>query len=217
LAGHLKLGRLIVLFDDNEISIDGPLSLAESGDQVARFRAAGWHVQAIDGHDHAAIADAIEAARGNDAPSLIACRTVIGYGSPSKQGKSAAHGSPLGADEIAAAREALGWTHPPFEVPADIRDAWRIAGLKAGQARRAWAKRLEAADREVRAEFERRQRGKLTVELAPAIRELKEKLAAEKPNWASRKSSQVALEAINAALPETIGGSADLTGSNNTK
>ena len=217
LAGHLRLNRLIVLFDDNEISIDGPTSLAESTDQLARFTAAGWDVQAIDGHDPDTIAAAIEAARRADRPSLIACRTVIGYGAPGKQGTAATHGSPLGADEIAAAREELGWSHPPFEIPADIRDAWRLAGLRSGQARRAWDKRLEEADQDVRAEFKRRMRADLTVGLAPAIRDLKAKLAADAPAMATRNASQTVLEAINEVLPDTIGGSADLTGSNNTK
>jgi transketolase len=217
LAGHLGLGRLIVLFDDNQISIDGALSLAESGDQIARFQAAGWDTQAVDGHDPDAVAAAIETARGAERPSLIACRTVIGYGAPNKQGTAATHGAPLGADEIAAARAELDWPHPPFEIPADIRDAWRIAGLRSGQARRAWENRLEEADRDVRAEFRRRIRGDLAVELAPAIREFKAKMAQEKPAIATRNASQNVLEAINSALPDTIGGSADLTGSNNTR
>ncbi|WP_051402398.1 transketolase [Lutibaculum baratangense] len=217
LAGHLKLNRLIVLFDDNEISIDGPISLSESGDQIARFEAAGWDTVRVDGHDPDAILDALEAAKRSDRPSLIACRTIIGYGAPKKQGTSGAHGAALGAEEIAATREALGWPHEPFEIPTDIRDAWRIAGLRSGQARRAWEKNLAELDREARAEFERRIRGDVTVALAPAIAEHKRLLAETKPKVATRKASQDVLEAINPVLPETIGGSADLTGSNNTK
>ncbi len=217
LAGHLKLSRLIVLFDSNDISIDGPLSLAESGDQRARFAAAGWHTAAVDGHDPEAVSKAIEAARASDRPCFIACRTTIGYGAPNKQGTAATHGSALGAEEVAAARNELGWPHPPFEIPAEIRDAWRIAGLRSGQARRAWEKRLEETDQELRAEFKRRMRGDLTVGFGPAIRDLKARLAKEKPEVASRKASQTALEVINDALPETVGGSADLTGSNNTQ
>ncbi len=217
LAGHLKLDRLIVLFDDNGISIDGPLTLAESGDQMKRFEAAGWHTQRVDGHDPDAIAAAIEAARDSDQPSIIACKTIIGYGAPNKQGSSSTHGSPLGADEVRSARLELGWDHPPFEVPTSIRDAWRIAGLRSGKARSAWEKRLAAVDHEVRNEFERRMRGELPVDLAAAIRSLKETFVAEKPDVATRKASELCLGAINPAVPETIGGSADLTGSNNTR
>jgi transketolase len=216
LAGHLKLSRLIVLYDDNSISIDGALDLAESGDALMRFEAAGWNAVRIDGHDPEAIAAAIEAAQESDRPSLIACRTIIGYGAPKKQGTAATHGSPLGADEVAGARKALDWPYPPFEVPSPIRDAWRIAGLRSGQARRAWEKRLAAVDRERRGEFERRMRGELPVELATAIREIKERFAAERPDHASRKASELVLGAINPVVPDTVGGSADLTGSNNT-
>ncbi len=217
LAGHLRLNRLIVLWDDNEISIDGPLNLSESGDQIVRFEAAGWEAVRVDGHDPEAILEALEAAKKSDRPSLIACRTTIGYGAPKKQGTSAAHGAALGPDEVAATREALGWPHEAFEIPAEIRDAWRIAGLRSGQARRAWETRLSELDRELRAEFERRVRGDLTVGLTPAIADYKRQLADEQPKIATRKASQNVLEVINAVVPETIGGSADLTGSNNTK
>ncbi|MEJ8574066.1 transketolase [Microbaculum marinum] len=216
LAGHLRLNRLIVLFDDNGISIDGPTSLTESTDQIARFQAAGWNTTSIDGHDPEAIADAVEQARRSDAPTMIACRTKIGYGAPNKQGTAATHGSPLGSDEITAARRELGWDSPPFEFPSQIRDAWRIAGLRSGQSRRAWQKRLDGLDRDVRNEFERRMRGELPTELSAAIKSLKEKLASDKPEMATRKASETALAAINPVVPETIGGSADLTGSNNT-
>ncbi|WP_319775107.1 transketolase [Breoghania sp.] len=217
LAGHLKLNKLIVLWDDNGISIDGSISLSDSTDQIERFKASGWETARVDGHNPDQIAAAIEAARKSSRPTMIACKTTIGYGSPNKAGKNSAHGSPLGSDEIALTREALGWSEEPFEIPADIRDAWRIAGLRAAQANTDWEKRFAAADAETRAEFERRMRGDLPASLGEAIRKLKETLAQDKPSLATRKASEVALEAINAAVPETIGGSADLTGSNNTR
>ena len=144
LAGHLRLNRLIVLWDDNHVSIDGPTSLAVSDDQIARFRASGWRASAIDGHDPAAIAAALAAAQDADRPTLIACRTIIGFGAPKKQGTSATHGSPLGANEIKGAREKLGWSYPPFEVPADISDEWRKAGTRSLPAHAAWTHRLKA-------------------------------------------------------------------------
>jgi transketolase len=217
LAGHLKLNKLIVIWDNNSISIDGPVSLADSTDQLGRFAAAGWNTRAIDGHDPDAIADAIEAARHSDRPTLIAAKTTIGFGAPTKAGTAKVHGSPLGAEEVAGARKALGWNFPPFELPSDILDAWRLAGLNAGRKRFDWEKRLSEADPEVRAEFERRTRGDLPVGFDVAITKHKAKLAQEKPKVATRKSSEMALEVINGALPETVGGSADLTGSNNTK
>ena len=217
LAGHLKLNKLIVIWDDNNISIDGPVSLADSTDQRARFAASGWHTLACDGHDPEAIAAALEEARNSDRPTLIAAKTTIGFGAPTKAGSSKAHGSPLGADEIAATRKALGWDAAPFEVPSDILDAWRLAGLNAGKKRKEWEKRLAAADAEQRGEFERRMRGELPISMEAAIADYKRKLVAEKPKVATRKSSEMALEVINAVVPETIGGSADLSGSNNTK
>jgi transketolase len=217
IAGHLRLNKLIVFFDDNSISIDGPLSLAESGDQVARFEAAGWNAHRIDGQNPDEIAAAIDAAQRSDRPSMIACRTTIGYGAPTKAGKASSHGSPLGAEEIAGARKALGWEYPPFEVPADVRDAWRIAGLKASQLRKEWEKRLAAVGNEKRAEFERRITGELPAGFDAVIADYKRKLAADKPKVATRKSSEMALDVINPAVPETVGGSADLTGSNNTR
>ncbi len=216
LAGHLKLSKLIVLFDDNQISIDGPLNLTESGDQIMRFKAAGWNVSRIDGHDPDAIASAIADAKEAVGPSLLACRTKIGYGAPHKQGTSSAHGSPLGTEEIAATRKNLGWNSEPFEIPARIRDAWRLGGLKSAQARRAWQQRLEALDADTRAEFERCTRGDLPSAMGKAIEAYKQDLAENPPTMATRKSSQKALEVINAVVPETIAGSADLTGSNNT-
>ncbi len=218
LAGHLKLNRLIVLFDDNGISIDGPLSLADSVDQVKRFEAAGWAATRIDGHDPGAIAEAIETAQAADRPSLIACRTVIGFGAPSKAGTEKCHGSPLGADEIKGAREKLDWSEPAFAVPADVRELWRRAGLAGQPVRRAWENRLQAMPPARRAEFERRIGGRLPMDdLAAAVRSVKEKLAAAPKEIATRSASEIALEALTAAVPEMVGGSADLTGSNNTR
>ena len=217
LAGHLKLNRLIVLFDDNGISIDGPLSLADSVDQVKRFEAAGWNASRIDGHDPQAIAAAIAAAQKSDKPSMIACRTTIGFGAPTKAGTASSHGSPLGADEIKGAREKLGWTSPPFEIPADILNWWRAAGQRSKSAHKAWDERLAALPVEKRGEFARRINGDLPLGLADAVRNFKEKLAAEPKEIATRIASQNALELLTAAVPEMVGGSADLTGSNNTR
>ncbi|NQW53060.1 MAG: transketolase [Rhodospirillales bacterium] len=218
LAGHLGLGRLIVLFDDNGISIDGPTSLSTSEDHKKRFAAAGWHVLAVDGHDAEAVTRAIRKARNvTDKPSLIACKTVIGYGAPTKAGTAATHGSPLGKDEIAGARAKLGWSHGPFDIPEAVFSAWRKIGARGKLARRKWNKNLAAMAPEDRAEFDRRQKGDLPPAVGEAITAFKAKIAAEKPSWATRKSSQEALEVINPVLPDTVGGSADLTGSNNTK
>jgi transketolase len=218
LAGHLKLNRLIVLFDDNGISIDGPLSLADSVDQVKRFEAAGWATTQVDGHDPEAIAAAIARAQSSDKPTMIACKTTIGYGAPNKAGKASSHGSPLGADEIAGARTALGWADIAFEIPADIRDTWRKAGKRSQDAHAAWNQKLSALDRAKRAEFERRMGGDIARDkLAEAVRAVKEKLAATPQEIATRAASEFALESLVPALPEMIGGSADLTGSNNTK
>ena len=217
LAGHLKLSKLVVLFDDNGISIDGPLSLADSVDQVKRFEACGWNASRVDGHDPAAIAAAIEKARHSDKPTMIACKTTIGYGAPTKAGKSSSHGSPLGADEIKGAREKLGWSEAPFVVPADVLTQWRAAGQRSKSTRAAWDKRLAALPADKRAEFERRMRGDLPGTLNTAIRQVKEKLHAEPKEIATRTACEFALESIIPAVPEMIGGSADLTGSNNTR
>ncbi|MGO9699991.1 MAG: transketolase [Xanthobacteraceae bacterium] len=218
LAGHLKLRKLIVLFDDNGISIDGPLTLTDSVDQVKRFEAAGWSATRIDGHDPAAIAAAIEAAKKSDRPSLIACRTIIGYGAPTKAGSEKTHGSPLGAEEIAATRQKLNWTSPAFEIPAAIRGQWRAAGERSRPARLAWQRRLAAIDPQQRAEFERRINGELPADkLAAAVAAVKQKLAEAPKEIATRAASEFALETLTPALPEMIGGSADLTGSNNTR
>jgi transketolase len=217
LAGHLKLSRLIVLFDDNGISIDGSTSLSTSMDQPSRFRAAGWHVCPVDGHDPAQIEAAIAAARDSDKPSLIACRTTIGFGSPGKQGTAATHGEPLGADEVAATRAALGWTAPSFDVPAPILAAWRAAGARGSAARNAWRKRLAGTNGERRQAFERSLAiGELPA-VEQAVKKLKSGFSAELPALATRKASQRVLEALTAATDLLVGGSADLTGSNGTK
>jgi len=217
LAGHLKLHKLIVFWDDNGISIDGPVALSDSTDQIARFAASQWNTISVDGHDPDAIAEAIEAARQSDRPTMIACKTTIGFGAPTKAGTAKAHGSPLGSDEIAATREAVGWTAQPFDIPSDILDCWRIAGLRSTKDRKAWEERLAASDADRRTAFERRIDGELPGGFDTAIDSYKKKLADEKPTVATRKSSQAVLDVINRVVPETIGGSADLTGSNNTK
>lgn len=216
LAGHLKLGKLILLFDDNDISIDGPTDMAVSDNQLMRFEASGWDTTRIDGHDHGAIAAAIEAAEKTDKPSLIACKTVIGYGAPNKEGTSATHGAPLGDDEIAATREKLDWPHAPFEVPADILDSWRAAGRRAENERQSWNGRLAAMAADRRATFERTVAGDLPEGFDQAIDDYKKELAADPPKLATRQASQKTLNVLTKAVPELIGGSADLTGSNLT-
>src|SRR3954471_24412057 len=215
LAGHLKLNRLIVLFDDNGISIDGPLSLSDSVDQAQRFEAAGWRTTRIDGHDPEAISRTLDEAKAADRPTLIACRTTIGYGAPKKAGTAKAHGEPLGADELSGAKAALGWSHAPFQVPPEIRSAWAEAGRRGRAEREAWTKRLEGADR--RAEFTRRMACECPAGLSQAVAQLKQKLFANPQTIATRKASEIALDAVTGAVPELVLGSADLTGSNNTK
>ena len=218
LAGHLKLNKLIVLFDDNGISIDGAISLSDSVDQVKRFESAGWAAERIDGHDPKAIADALTRAQKSDRPTLIACKTVIGFGAPNKAGSEKSHGSPLGADEIAGARKNLKWDSPPFEIPQDILDAWRAAGSRGKDAHAAWTKTLGTKDAGARSEFERRMKGELPAKaLADAVAAMKASLAASPKEIATRTASEHALEVLCAAVPEMIGGSADLTGSNNTR
>ena len=215
LAGHLKLRKLIVLFDDNDISIDGPVSLSDRTNQLERFAASGWATMSIDGHAPKAIEQAIETAKKSDRPTLIACKTTIGKGAPSKAGKAAAHGAPLGEDEIAGARKALDWPHAPFEIPEDILAAWRDAGAQGKRDREAWEARL-AASAHCEA-FKAAMAGDYAQSLTTAIREHKNKLVAEPVKVATRKASELALNVVNGVVPETIGGSADLTGSNNTK
>ena len=206
LAGHLGLNKLIVLFDNNGISIDGPLSLSESGDQIKRFEAANWNTLSVDGHDEKAITEAIEAAQDSDKPTMIACKTTIGFGAPNKAGKSAAHGAPLGAEEIAGARKNLGWDYAPFEIPSDVLDAWRIAGLRSSQAHKEWNKRFAGLNSDLQSEFERRMRGTLPAGFGQAILDYKKELSNEPPTMATRKSSEAALEVINAAIPDDFSG-----------
>ena len=214
LAGHLGLGRLIVLWDDNRISIDGPTSLSTSTDQGQRFAASGWHVQAIDGHDPAAIAEAISKAKADPRPSMIACRTTIGFGAPTKAGTEGAHGAPLGAAEAAGARAALGWPHAPFEIPADVLADWRRPAQTGAKSRGAWLERLaESADR---ARFLASQTGELPARVAGDLAAFVAELIETRPNIATRKASENTLGVINAATDLTVGGSADLTHSNYT-
>ncbi|ANL48277.1 transketolase [Rhizobium phaseoli] len=215
LAGHLKLNKLILFWDNNSITIDGAVSLSDSTDQIARFKAVHWNTIEIDGHDQAAIADAIEAAHKSDRPTFIACKTVIGFGAPNKAGSHKVHGSPLGADEIAATRKALNWDYEPFVVPSDVLEAWRAAGTRSDNIVKAWEETLSKSP--ARAEFSRRMAGELPAGFDAAITDYKKKLAETKPTVATRKASEDALEIINGFLPETLGGSADLTPSNNTK
>ncbi len=215
LAGHLKLNHLIVLWDDNGISIDGKVSMSDSTDQLGRFRSANWNVAAVDGHNPDEIAAALQAAQNADKPTMIACKTIIGFGAPKKQGTSGVHGSPLGAEEIAGARAALGWSHAPFVVPEDILHAWRNAGERGRAARQDWERRLAASSQ--KAEFNRIMAGDLPAGFDEAVADYKKALANDPPWIATRNASQNALDIINAVLPETVGGSADLTGSNNTK
>jgi transketolase len=217
LAGHLGLGKLIVLFDDNAISIDGSTDLTVSDDQIKRFEASGWETRRVDGHDPDAVTAAIEGARDSERPSLIACRTVIGYGAPNKEGTAATHGAPLGEDEVAAARERLNWPYAPFEIPEPILESWREAGRRGASAAAAWDDRLAARDGETRARFEREQRGELPASALAGLAALKKSVIEEKSSLATRISSQRVLEIVTESIPQLIGGSADLTGSNNTK
>lgn len=215
LAGHLRLNKLIVFFDDNSITIDGAVSLSSSDDQKMRFQASGWRVDSVDGHDPQAIATAIEAAQKSDRPSLIACKTVIAFGAPKKAGTSASHGSPLGEEEIAGARKALQWPYGSFEIPEEIRTGWLKAGQRSKEAYAQWQKRHQnSADQ---AEFDRVISGELPENFASRIGDLKKKIASEQPKIATRQSSQMVLDHLVPAMPELLGGSADLTGSNNTK
>ncbi|MEW6767255.1 MAG: transketolase [Pseudomonadota bacterium] len=217
-AGHLKLNKMIVLFDDNGISIDGAISISDSVNQVKRFEAAGWAAERIDGHDPKAITDALTRAQKSDRPSLIACKTTIGFGAPTKAGSEKSHGSPLGADEIAGARKNLKWDSPPFEIPADILSAWREAGSRGANVHADWTKKFSTKDAGARAEFERRMKGDLPAKaLADAVAKMKAALASAPKEIATRTASEHVLEILTAAVPEMIGGSADLTGSNNTR
>jgi len=212
LAGHLKLGRLIMLWDDNRITIDGSTDLSRNEDVVARYAACGWHTVECDGLDSGKVSKAIDEALADPRPSLVRCRTIIGYGAPNKQGTAATHGAALGAEEVAAARLELGWDTPAFEIPDDVAAAWRAAGSRGAKQRADWHRRLEASGK--RAEFEARMAGKCDdAWLKPYL----DKLLGDLKPVATRKASEMALEAINGTIASTIGGSADLTGSNNTK
>ncbi|MDB6180427.1 transketolase [Paracoccus fistulariae] len=218
LAGHLGLGKMIVLYDDNSITIDGPTSVSFSEDIPARFRALGWHVQSCDGHDGKALDQAIAAAKAEtDKPSLIAMKTVIGFGSPNKAGTYSVHGSPLGKDEAALTREAIGWTHAPFDIPEELLAKWRAIGQRGQEEREAWEQRFAAKPADERAEFERRLARRLPGDYDAVVKAARDKLFADPKKAATRKASQMALEPLTAALPEMIGGSADLTGSNLTR
>ncbi len=217
MAGHLGLSKLIVLWDDNAICIDGPTDKTVRDDQPARFKACGWNVASVDGHDAGAIAAAIEKARSSDKPTLIACKTVIGYGAPTKAGTSATHGAALGEAEIAGAREKLGWPWPPFEVPEHILSAWRAAGARGSTERTAWEGRLAALDSDARDAFERTAGGGLPAGWEAALDSFKSAMSAESPKLATRVASQKVLEVLTEAVPEMVGGSADLAGSNGTR
>ncbi len=217
LAGHQKLNRLIVLWDNNDITIDGRVSLSDVTDQRARFAAAGWKVLSCDGHDPQAIDQALTEAKASDRPVLIDCKTIIGFGSPNKADSAKAHGSPLGDEEIATTKEIYGWPYGPFEIPADVLEAWRAIGAKGAEARSAWEERFAKLSATRQAEFTRRKAGDAPKKLSAAIRAFKKQISETAPKVATRKSSEMALEVINEIMPETMGGSADLTGSNNTK
>ena len=215
MAGHMRLGRLIVMWDDNQITIDGGTDVSTSTDQQARFAASGWHVQSVDGHNTDEIATAIDEARRDPRPSMITCKTVIGKGAPNKAGSHKVHGAPLGAEEIAATREALGWDMPAFEVPDDIYEAWHAISARGKVAREAWEARLRGSDKAD--EFNASFAAPDAAALDAAINAYKAQLSSEAPKVASRKASEMALEIVNGTLPNTVGGSADLTGSNLTK
>jgi transketolase len=213
LAGHLQLGRMIVLWDDNRITIDGATDLSTSEDVRARYEATGWHVVSCNGHDVDDVRRAFDEALADPRPSLVACRTIIGMGAPNKQGTSATHGAALGEKEVAAARETLGWSHAAFEIPEDVRGQWRQAGSRGAAAHGEWKQRLAGHPRV--AEFTARMAGDIA--FAPDWSEYKATLAAEKPKMATRKSSEAALAVLTQDISALVGGSADLTGSNNTK
>jgi transketolase len=218
LAGHLKLGRLIAFWDNNSISIDGPTNLAVSDNEVERFRASGWHTLEIDGHDTDAIREAIKTAQATtDRPTLIACKTIIGFGMPTRAGTQKAHSDAPGEEEIAGARKILDWNSPPFEIPENLLNAWREAGARGSEARRAWEGRVSQAPQPLRAEFERRNAGKLPENWRTAISAAREAFVAGGEDMATRKASGEVLNRLFDLVPEMLGGSADLTPSNNTK
>ena len=214
-AGHQKLSKLIVLYDDNNISIDGDTSLSFSEDVCKRFEAYGWDTQKIDGHDHAAIEKAIESARKTDTPSLIACKTKIGFGAPTKEGSSSSHGSPLGDEEIAGARKNLGWEAGPFEIPSEVLNTWREVGARWSDTYDAWNKVLDnSADKDL---FKAALKKDKSEKVGASIKDAKNHFLSEKPKMATRQTSGTVLEYLVPEIKELIGGSADLTGSNNTR
>ena len=213
-AGHLKLHKLTLIWDHNSITIDGAVSNSDSTDQIARFKAVGWNTIEVDGHDQDALEAALLASKKSDRPTMIAAKTTIGFGAPKKAGTEKAHGAPLGAEELAGAKAALGITYPAFEVPTAILDAWRAAATRSQNVRGEWQSRLAANAN--KAEFERRMAGTLPADFAAKMDAYKKQLSADKPKVASRKASQMALEVINKDVPETLAGSADLTHSNLT-
>ncbi|MBU6373008.1 MAG: transketolase [Alphaproteobacteria bacterium] len=214
LAGRQKLEKLIVLWDDNDISIDGKIALSDITDQRKRFEASGWRTLAVDGHDPAAIDAALAEAANGDRPTLVACKTVIGFGAPKKAGTKSAHGEPLGAEELAAAKAAIGWTAEPFDIPADIAADWRAIGARGASVREAWEKRLAASPQA--AAFVEAIDGDVPTRARDALAAHAAKMAETKPSIATRAASGLALDAVFAEWPSLIGGSADLTGSNNT-
>jgi transketolase len=213
LAGHLQLSKLIVLFDDNSISIDGPTDLAVSDDQLKRFEACGWETSRVDGHDGQVVAAALKAAKGSDKPSFIACKTIIGYGSPGKEGTAATHGAPLGHDEIAATREKIGWPHAPFDVPAEVLDTWRAAGARGAAERSAWEARAASLGAQEIARLSDPVDADVVKAITAAVAELKADFSSQAPKLATRVSSQKVLEKLVPLVPGIVGGSADLTGS----
>lgn len=218
LAGNQKLGKLVVLWDNNDITIDGRVSLSDNTDQMERFKASGWRVLECDGHDAADIDRALtEAAKDDGRPVLVACKTIIGFGSPNKSDSAKVHGSPLGSDEIEATRRAIGWDSPPFVIPDDIAQTWKDVGAKGAEARKDWEGRVAALESKNRDEFTRRISNKVNPQLAPSIHAVKKQASEAQPKVATRKASENVLEILNPHMPENFGGSADLTGSNNTR
>lgn len=215
LAGHLNLSKLIVLYDDNDISIDGPTSLSFSEDVLKRYEAYGWATDRVDGHDFTQIEKAIAKAQANKKPTIISCKTKIGWGSPSKQGTSGIHGSPIGAEGVAESRKHLEWAHEPFHVPAEIIHAWRNIGTRGQGESHAWKKRLDSSAK--KAEFEKTVNADVSKDVDAAIKDAKNYFLTEKPKMATRATSGKVLEFLVPKIPQLVGGSADLTGSVNTK
>jgi transketolase len=216
LAGRHKLSKLIVMWDNNNITIDGPVTLSDTVDQVARFKAAGWHVVEIDGHNPDQIDAALTEARKSDLPSMIACKTHIALGHAA-QDTSKGHGALTDADQMAAAKAAYGWTTGPFEVPADVKSAWEAIGARGADTRKEWEERFDAMSRTKREEFNRALAGDAPKKLSATVKAFKKQISESAPKLATRASSEKTLEVLNPLYSETVGGSADLTGSNNTK